>query len=65
MFSEMCKRIVNGDISPLPCNQDSNHLTCTWCHYKKICGRTSEDESVTVRSMSKPEFIENIEKGGI
>lgn len=64
-FSEMCKRIVNGDISPIPCNQDSNHLTCTWCDYKKICGRTSEDESVTVRSMSKPEFIENIEKGGI
>ncbi len=62
-FAEMCKRMVDGDISPIPCNPDSSHLTCTWCDYKKICGRTSDDYSVTVKSMSKSEFIENIERG--
>ena len=62
-FAEMCNRIVNGDISAIPCNADSQHLTCSWCEYKNICGRTNEDASTTVRSMSKSEFIENIERG--
>ena len=62
-FAEMCTRIVKGDISAIPCNADSQHLTCSWCEYKNICGRTKEDASTTVRSMSKSEFIENIERG--
>lgn len=60
-FVDMCRRIVNGDILPVPCNSDSQHLTCTWCEYKNICGRTSDDASTTVPSMSKEEFMQNIE----
>lgn len=62
-FSEMCNRLIEGDITPMPCNSDSQHLACTWCDYKNICGRTNEDESTTVKSMSKSEFIEEIERG--
>lgn len=61
-FVSMCREIIEGEITPKPCNSDAQHQTCAWCDYKNICKKNKENIATTVASMSKDEVINIIKE---
>ena len=61
-FTSMCRKLLNGEIAPAPCNSDSQHKTCSWCDYNIICQKNNQDIATTVQSMSKEDVINIIKE---